>query len=145
MTVRDELLALSDADDTIYTRRVVEWARTHPDSELHKHFQWDVNKAAYAHWLWQARRLISVYVVTDAGERETIALTLDYPDGGGYRPASQVLNNADLRYAALQDALAELQRWQDRHKRLQPELTSIFRAITRSTNRLGPSPSAEAA
>lgn len=137
MSVREELEQLVDINGLLHPRAVVEWARNHPGSELHRAFEWNVEKAAYAHWLWQARQLIIVHVRDDFGERTTFSLVSDRRHGGGYRDLEEVLNTEEMRQEAVTQALAELQRWRDRHTHLRPELAGIFRAIDR---RLSPAP-----
>lgn len=142
--IGDELVALARRDGLIYPPDVVAWARAHPLSATGVTFQWDVEKAAYQHWLDHARRLISVHVVTDAGERQTISLVVDRNHGGGYRRMDEVLNNAELRRAAIEDAVRELVRWKDRHAHLRQELQPLLRAVDRAARQWLPPP-AEAA
>lgn len=141
--IGDELLALADDEGIIYPATVVDWAQSHPDSALHEQFEWDERRAAHQYWLYTARKLIAVHVVNVAGERQTIALTIDYPTGG-YRPMDSVLENAELRRQAVLQALRELQRWSERNERL-TELTPIFRTITRVARRFEEPPAADAA
>lgn len=141
--IGDELVALRRGDGLIHASDVVTWARAHRRSALGATFEWDVNKAAYQHWLNHARRLISVHVVSVAGERQTISLVLDRTKGGGYRRMNDVLDNAEMRRAAVEDALKELFRWKDRHEHLR-ELGAVFQAVDRMA-RTVVAPPAEAA
>lgn len=141
--IGDELVALRRDDGFIHAPDVVAWAQTHPHSATGETFEWDVDKAALQHWLDHARRLISVHVVSIAGERQTISLVLDRNNGGGYRRMADVLNNAELRRSAVEDAVKELLRWKDRHGHLE-ELQPVFQAVDR-TARTILSPPAEAA
>lgn len=127
--LRRELEALITDDGRLYARQVVEFARQNPNSELHNRFQWDLEQAAYLHWLSTARRLIAVYVTSETGERTTISLSVDRLNGGGYRNAAEVLSTAAMRRMAVEDALAEVQRWRERCSHLAPELGQIFAAI----------------
>jgi hypothetical protein len=111
----------------------VEWARKNRSSALHRQFQWDVRKAAYEHWLSQARQLIAVHVVSEAGHRQTINLVIERPTGG-YRPLDQVLNTATLREAAVNQAFGELERWADRHRHLSQEFGHVFAAINQAAS-----------
>jgi hypothetical protein len=132
MSIRDELDALADEDGLIHPQDVVEWARSHPDSELYQKFEWDLDKAAMAHWLYTARRLISVYVVYDnTHDRRTISLVSDRRSGGGYRDLDTVLESARMRYEAAQEAVAEIKRWRERVKQFTPELDELFDCIDR--------------
>lgn len=128
--VGEELLALADDDGVIFPDQVVDWARGHPKSALHAQFQWDVARAAREHWLWQARQLIAVHVVDDAGHRQTISLSIDRGHGGGYRPLDQVLANDELRRLAVGQAIGEALRWRERNSHLL-ELRPVFRSIER--------------
>jgi hypothetical protein len=142
--IGDELVALRRGDGLIHASDVVDWARENPRSATGETFEWDRDKAAYQHWLDHARRLISVHVVTLAGERQTISLVIDRNHGGGYRRMDDVLNNADLRRAAVEDAVKELLRWKERHGYLRQELQPVFSSVDRLARNLLP-PGAEAA
>lgn len=133
--VGEELLALADGNGVIFPDHVVDWAQDHPDSELHAQFQWDVARAAREHWLWQARQLIAIHVVDDAGHRQTISLQIDRATGGGYRPLDQVLANEELRRLAVEQAIGEALRWRERHSHL-VELRSVFLAVDRLRKKL---------
>ena len=131
MTVADELRALSDNQGLIHAPRVVEWAQLNPDSALYREFNWNVEKAAYDHWVWRARQLIALHIVSETGERRTISLAIDRKQGGGYRDLGEVITNEELRRAAVTQALAELQRWCNRNSHLERELGVLFRSIKR--------------
>lgn len=142
--IGDELVALRRSDGLIYPPDVIEWAQENPQSAIGATFEWDVKKAARQHWLDHARRLISVHVVSVAGERQTVSLVIDRTNGGGYRRIADVLDNAELRRAALEDAVKELCRWKDRHPHLRQELQPVFSAIDRAARNMLP-PAEEAA
>ena len=132
MSVADELRALADNQGLIHAPRVVEWAQNNPESALYREFEWDTDKAAHGYWVWQARRLIAIHIVSEAGERRTISLAIDRKAGGGYRDVGEVLGNAELRQAAVKQALEELQRWQQRYSHLERDLGTLFRSINRA-------------
>lgn len=140
--LRGELEALIDDDGRIWANDVVEWAQENPESELHRRFQWDVQKAAYQHWLHTARHLIAVFITSEAGERRVVSLTTDRINGGGYRDWGDVLTSEEMRRQAVADALADAQRWRDRNSHLAAELGEVFAAIDLA---LSPSPAAPAA
>ncbi len=129
--VSEEIVSLRASDGRWYPQLIVEWARQNPDSALHGHFEWDVAKAAYDHWLWQARQLIAIHVVDVSGGRQTISLIVDRPKGGGYRELGEVVSNAEMRRDAVDQAIAELRRWRERYGFLQADLSGVFRAIDR--------------
>jgi hypothetical protein len=56
-----ELIRSRDPNGILYPERVVEFARD-VKTALHSQFDWDVQRAAQAHWLEQARRIIRVNV-----------------------------------------------------------------------------------
>lgn len=128
MSIRDEIEALTRKDGLIHAEDIVNWARTHPESELHKRFPWDVEQAAYLHWLSVARRLIQVYVVDTRGDRTTFSLVTDRVSGGGYRDSQQVLDNTEFRRQAAEQALVEVRHWRERNAAIS-ELDAIFTAI----------------
>lgn len=76
-------------------------------SPLHDHFEWDVKKAAYAHWIEQARTLITsvrVEVKTDATVVTAVAYVRDPQAGGqeaGYVAVEKLRTNRDLARDAL--------------------------------------------
>jgi hypothetical protein len=129
MTIENELTALMDEDGILNPRRVVEWAAGNPESDLHKQFEWDDQKAAEGYRLHQARRLIAIHVVADDGRRATISLIQDRHSEGGYRPIDRVMSNAELRRMALRQALRELRRFEERYRHIQ-ELARVFVAAS---------------
>ena len=130
MTIETELVALTDSEGFIKPRTVVEWARENKDSEVYKHLEWDDAKAAEAHRIDQARRLIVIHVRSEEGERATISLVQDRNSNGGYRHMGAVMSNAQLRLMALRQALRELRRFEQRYRHLQ-ELGRIFEETAR--------------
>jgi hypothetical protein len=58
------------ADGELQPQAVVDYAKSHPNSELHKHFNWNVKEAANAYWLQQARYLICKCVVVHVEPHE---------------------------------------------------------------------------
>lgn len=130
MSIRSELEALTRNDGMIYAEDVVRFAQANPNSEVGRHYDWhDRDKASWQHWLSQARRLIQVYIRTPNGERKTYSLVSDRQNGGGYRDIGQVLNTAQMRREACEQALIEIRRWRERNSGLSPELDALFEAI----------------
>jgi hypothetical protein len=140
VSLRGELEQLVSPDGLLHPRTVVEWARSHPESELYRQFQWDVEKAAWAYWLHQARQLIIIHVRDDFGQRTVFSLVSDQRHGGGYRDMETVLSTDEMRAEAIQQAFDELRRWRDRFTHLRPELSPIFRVIDRRLAESSPSP-----
>lgn len=109
---------------------VVDEARP-KSSPLHSRFDWDNSSAAEKYRIWQARQLIAVSVELLAGTDEKmdvfVSLTTDRKEGG-YRIMSQVLSDTEMREQMLDDALAELELFRDKYRRLK-ELSEVFTAI----------------
>jgi hypothetical protein len=129
MTIESEILALQDGDGFFKPRAILNWARDNPESELHGKIEWDDAKAAEAHRLDQVRRLITIYVRTEDGDRATISLIQDRFPEGGYRQLDAVLSNSELRLMALRQAMRDYKRWETRYRHL-VELSKIFEAAT---------------
>lgn len=128
MSIRDELLALKDEDGLIVAEGAVEWAKANPTSALYLSLEWDNDKAAHEHRIWQVRRLISIHVVYDSGARQVVSLSIDRKQpGGGYRSIEDVLPNVDLRECMLADAVKELERVQLKYNHLH-ELADVWKA-----------------
>lgn len=131
MTIEQELWALEGADGLIRAETVVAWAEDHPDSDLHQRFDWDDSEAGPKWRLHQARQIIARFIVEPStAHRLTVSLKIDRSGDGGYRALTDVVGNIDLRAHAVNDALAELNRWAERHSHL-TELRSIFDAVQR--------------
>jgi len=78
-----------------------------PDSPLHDRFQWDVNKAAHAHWLDTARELIRavrVTITTDTTVVSSVAYVRDPSvdaDEQGYVSVATLRSDEDLAREAI--------------------------------------------
>jgi hypothetical protein len=132
MSIRDELLALqqADPDGILYPPRVLQWAADNPGSATHSALDWDDVSAAHAHRLWQIRRMIQVHVVTEERDPIVVSLTVDRKAAGGYRRIDDVIKVPNLREIMMEDALADLQRMQAKYGRLQ-ELGRVWDAAER--------------
>ena len=94
---------------------VVKFARTHPQSQLHKEFLWDDGEAAELYRLEQARRIIKVIVVIrpSGNPSQTIVVPkwqappLD-DRGTGYRPVDVVMEKAASRTDLLEQTIRRL-------------------------------------
>lgn len=116
---------------------VLEAARP-PTSPLHSRFDWDDTEAAEKYRLWQARQLIRTcveYIPGVAAPMEIfVSLSGDRYDGRGYRITTEVVRDEDLRAQMLEDALAELDVFRIKYRRLR-ELAAVFSAIRRVSGR----------
>lgn len=116
MSIKSELLAIKGKRKLLKPKAVVDWAKSHPESKLHGCFTWDVDKASYEYWLWQARQLITVHVRTEDKKPLMVSLSVDrVSPGGGFRVIDEVLQEADLVAVMLADALKELTRVRDKY------------------------------
>lgn len=117
---------------------IVEYAENEK-TELHNCFTWDDKKAGNQYRLWQARELIRVYVKVIKGSDEPVrayvSLKIDRSrKDGGYRDFEQVMVNPRLRTAFLNQALEELERFEQKYKQLK-ELVPVFKAIAKVKSR----------
>ena len=124
----EEIRRQSD-DGTIKPEAVVAYAEN-PETALHSRFEWDQDKAAHQHRLWQAREIIRVHVTILPQDERPVRAYVSLPSdrvkpGGGYRGIADVLENPDWRAELLAVALDELGRWQAKYKHLN-ELSRIF-------------------
>jgi hypothetical protein len=118
--IASELLKLKNEDGIINPAKVVDWARRNTKSHLHANLEWDDGVAAARYRVWQVRALISVHITDAEGGRRFVSLSIDRKHDGsnGYRSLEDVVARPDLREIMLKDALAELERMQERYKKL---------------------------
>lgn len=118
-SVAAELTALVGwAQEKLHAEDVVEWARSHPGSALYGSFEWDDTKAAHEYRLGQARRLLAIHIVDQAGDRRLVSLSVDRTAGGGYRRISDVVLDPEKAGVMLQDALSELDRVRRKYEKI---------------------------
>lgn len=118
---------------------VVEAAKD-PDSPLHDQFEWDDSKAAHAHRVWQARRLIVSVGLIEDGDREPVqlyySLSSDRASGGGYRDIRDIVSDDELREELLRDAASDAARFKEKFQRIKHDLAEMFDAIDRLQSRV---------
>jgi len=113
---------------------VVKFARK-SSTALHKKFEWNDSKASHEYRLWQARELI-VRVRFHHKDREgpiQAYVSLKSDRGlakGGYRRLIDVLGDDELRKELFNQAMEELNYWQDKYDELS-ELAPIFAAAAK--------------
>ena len=105
-----------------------------PKSILHKHFQWDDDKAAEAYRKMQARQLIQKCVVTiekapDVPIRAFVSLTTDQYEGGGYRLTANVLTDDQQKGQLLHDMQITLLKWKKQVALLDSETEDILNRL----------------
>lgn len=118
-------------------RAVVDWARAHPKSELHKRFTWDDSEAAECWRVQQARVLIASVVIEPRPNqviRAFVSLKSDrVGDQPAYRRTINVMSDAEQRAEMLQMAKDELGRVRRTFATL-TELASVWHAIDAVTS-----------
>lgn len=133
--IRNELTRLAaEHGGELQPKAVVDAARS-DESPLHKSFDWDDTEAAEKWRLQQARQLIRAVVIYEKVGRQTVpcrvfvSLTPDREeDGAGYRLAHTVMSDETHRRQMLADAMAEMQRFKEKYRRLS-ELARVFEAM----------------
>lgn len=113
---------------------VVEAARD-PANPIHKHLEWDNDKAAAAHRIEQARGIIRVVrVENEDSESGTCRAFFSITDdrGRAYRPARAVISSAEMMLALRKRAKDELEAFKLRYKEIReigPELDTAIRKL----------------
>lgn len=127
----ERLQAIRDKNGELTPRGVVEDASS-TRSPLHSCFEWDDEKAADAHRLWQARKLIGSIVVAEIDDRplsqETRAFVHVTSNQPQYLPIEVAMTQSDIRQEVLSKALNEIKMWRARYSAYQ-EFANIVAAI----------------
>lgn len=102
---------------------IVEAARA-PRHPFHRHFQWDIHKAAHANWLDTARRITRAVVLlpddpTSNQPPKRAWTSVPDPTGVSYRRVTEILTQGSLQLAVMKRALADLRGWLERYRMLQ--------------------------
>lgn len=131
--VKNELLRIAAKYGGIVKPEIVVQEAADEDSPLHDCFCWDDTEAAHKYRVWQARQLLRVTVTiipqSSEPQRVFVSLTNDrHNDDGGYRVLATVLSDEDRRKQLLEDALKELQVFEEKYKGLK-ELAQVFAAV----------------
>lgn len=120
--IGDALEKITEAHGGKLTPRVALDAAKAPRHPLHKHFEWDDEKAANAHRLDQARSLIRSICIVSTTDNEPknipVFVSITQRDGISYRRLSDVALDADLSNALLKQAEKDLAAWEARYARL---------------------------
>lgn len=88
---------------------------------LHKHYEWDVGKAAEAHWRSTSRHLIRVVQIIDDRTHSGTArafVSIADKSGTAYRSMEDVSKSVDLQLALLKRAEADLESFEVRYRDL---------------------------
>lgn len=133
------------------TPDVVVVAARNPDSPMHPYFTWDDEEAADKRRLDEARELIRsvvvVVIVRDSEGKEqqrTARAFVTLRQRGRretepYYTTARVMSNTEMREEFLAIALSEAQSWMRRYQEF-VELAAVFRAIQRTSRKLGTQP-----
>jgi tRNA-dihydrouridine synthase len=110
--------------------------KNHP---LHDRFEWNVKRAAYQHWLEQARDIVQVYAIVINGDTTPVHafVSMSQSTGeDGYMPIRSALASADTM-RALRKAMAEtIRSTLKRYEYLRPKLAAEFRIIESAARRI---------
>ena len=125
-----ELQALYEEHGGLQPEVVVGWAAEHPDSALHKRFDWDDSSAAHSYRLWQARQLIvEVEVIYPDGKpRQVYVSPVESRKKEGYVALVDVMKDRQRRDLFLAQALEEYERLGRKYNDL-AELAAVRDAV----------------
>lgn len=125
-----------DSGGALTTTAVYE-AAMDPDSPLHEEFEWDVEKAAQAHWRDRAGNLIRHLAVVRVKNQKASSgipafMSVNVTSGQrGYVNAEQVYSSADYHHQVVDQVLKQLKGLQERYGKLE-ELDEIWSAIEKT-------------
>lgn len=133
--IRNELTRLAAEHGGVLQPKIVVDAARDDESPLHDSFDWDDSSAAEKYRLAQARNLIRAVVTHETVGKKSVptrvfvSLTPDRDeDGVGYRLTKSVLSDEAHRQQLLADAVAEMNRFREKYRRLS-ELAKVFAAM----------------
>lgn len=141
--IAEELEVIEGKNGILHPKAVIEYARKHKRSTLHKQFEWNDGVAAEAYRLNQAQNIIRVCVKVierpDDGEQVVVANYVSLPDhrGQGYESVVTVLEDDGRREVLLIDTIRRLAAIKE--TRLFPELDAVSQSIERVVQRYIPS------
>ena len=137
--IRAEITALLyEHDGQITAEQLVEYARTHPESALHRSFTWDDAEAAAKWRLEQAQQILRTYRVRVEVEGEksvTIRGVVSLPSDRGpehlYRSTIRVLSDEDQTAEMIEQAKRELASFRHKYAALRRlgKMPRVFEAI----------------
>lgn len=138
--VGPEILELSGGDE-IEPSDIWKWAKTHKNSELYKHFNWNDKSAAALYRNQQARMIMnSIEVVfTHEGESEAYkafhSVTITREDGKParrYISMMDVVKSESLASQVVANAKAELDGWRRRYKKYRALLEPVYTEVEKA-------------
>lgn len=108
----------ADNDGDLTPGAVLQAARSR-SSPLHRHFEWNDERAAEAHRLNQARQIIRIIRIDDVAPEPVQAfISISDRAGVSYRHVSDVLSSVDLQRRVLVQAERDLAAWEARYRSL---------------------------
>lgn len=113
-------------------------AQGNPKHPAYIHYEWDVQKAAEAHWTDTSRRIInSIVPLDDEGEEMEIPAFISANTGGGvgYRHYTEVMESDQLRQTILEGAERDLRAFQQRYRRFK-EIFDALDPVIETTRKL---------
>jgi len=118
----------------IENRLVVKEARK-KSSPLHSEFEWDINKAAMAHWEDRAKYIrthIAAVYVSEEGEERTVSAFVciheDNEESSSSYDIVTAMSDEEKRLKLFKQAVSELNTWKNRYQEFE-EFSLVFRAI----------------
>jgi hypothetical protein len=127
----ERLHTIRVANGELTPRAVVDDA-ANPRSPLHPCFEWDDEKAADSHRMWQARKLIGSIVVAEYADapvanetRAFVHITAEEPQ---YVPIEVAMTDVEMREEILSRARREIRIWKQRYAAYE-EFASLVAAI----------------
>lgn len=138
--VAAELAEIYRVDGKLDPYRVVDWAKAHPKSALHKRFDWDDSSAAHKYRIWMARSLIieveAVYPDKKVRRMYVSLRECHKGDGEGkYTSLVEVMNDSEKRARYLAQALTEYRRVGAKYEDLR-ELDAVRLAVEEVDSKL---------
>ena len=130
-----EQIRLHNENNQLKPEEVVEYAKQHKDSELHKGFEWDTEKAAYQYNLIQARQIIyNIRIIKTEDNNVDNTKKIEYTPYthldtiSGYKSIIEVYKNEDDYEQLKQQAYRDLLYWERKYQNI-IEFEIIFKDI----------------
>ena len=129
---------LESIGEEVRPQQMVDYAKSHKNSELHKCFTWDNNSAADKYRLYEARQIQRNLIITKLPTPEsqvqqprTIRLMMRTETTGGYKSIINIMRNEDERGKLLIMAKNELHAFERKYSTLaDTELRDVLIAIS---------------
>ncbi len=126
---------ITSIGDEVTPQQIVSRAKD-PDTELHKCFEWDNNKAADSYRLFQARKVLGNIIVLTMDTKKPKADPIQFRvlmknetgQGSGYKQTLVMVKNEDEYQKLLEQAKRELRAFKTKYSCL-VELSEIFALI----------------